>query len=285
MVRFTPPRERTPPIVGLDEPYKSIQRITLMSSGSSTPARDQTPTRGSAAGQSSSRGGSRAASTAAASTVQSPAQSQPSTPGTMASQMSWTPSTAEAARSRAQITNEVMQWHARKMSRSISIDDNQSSTSQPVTPSIDSNGIDWGYQQPQQQFQQSQQLHQEDHHEPYYNGQQQQFDHNSTTNSYDYQYYDGGMNFSSGLPGVSDKLYDYQPLQEQEKESYYQDTDQWASYNMASPDSHQYSSDYQLGFQQQYQQPEPSAPVDDVQYPITVKSSATVVFRPASNGL
>lgn len=48
------------------------------------------------------------------------------------------PSPEEAARARAQIGSEVLQWHARRSSRSISLDDGSSTaTSEPQSPTTD----------------------------------------------------------------------------------------------------------------------------------------------------
>ena len=51
----------------------------------------------------------------------------------------WMPPTPEeAARARAQIGSEVLQWHARRSSRSISIDESSSAaTSEPQSPTAD----------------------------------------------------------------------------------------------------------------------------------------------------
>jgi len=50
----------------------------------------------------------------------------------------WIPSPEEAARARAQIGSEVLQWHARRSSRSISIDESSSAaTSEPQSPTTD----------------------------------------------------------------------------------------------------------------------------------------------------
>jgi hypothetical protein len=273
MVRFTPPRERTPPVVGMDEPYKSVQRITLQSSGSSTPARGQTPARGAASSQQGGRGSHSA-------TVQSPHQSQPGTPGhTASSQMTWTPLPADAARARAQISNEVMQWHARRMSRSVSTDDNQSTSaaSQPTTPSIDPGPGDWMYQQQplQQQAQQHDQSQQQAHYqyqeqadgEQYYNGQQvYQY---STANT-PANHYDDNAVFGTD---ASDYQYNYQQPQ-----PVYQNAGQWSSYDTTGPDYYQYGAGYPM------QQDSLSPSSGDVQAPVTVRSSATLVFKSTSNG-
>jgi hypothetical protein len=281
MVRFTPPRERTPPVLGMDEPYKSVQRITLQSSGSSTPARGQTPARGTASSQQGGRGSHSA-------TVQSPYQSQPGTPGhTASSQMTWTPSPADAAKTRAQISSEVMQWHARRMSRSVSTDDNQSTsaTSQPTTPSVDPGPGDWMYQQqsPQQQAQQQQQQQQEDQSqqqlnyeyqgqvdaEQYYNGGQQVYQYSMANTQANH--YDDSAVFGND---AVDQQYNYQQPQ-----STYQNAGQCSSYGMTSPDYYQFNAGYPT---QQASLTSPSS--DDVQAPVTVRSSATLVFKSTSNG-
>lgn len=117
-IRFTPPRDKTPPPVGFEE-FKSEQRITL-ASGVSPIASGRPPT----------------------------AQPAPSRPRRRApppgNPVQWTPSPEEAARARAQIGSEVLQWHARRSSRSISLDESSSAaTSEPQSPTVDSS--DWGY--------------------------------------------------------------------------------------------------------------------------------------------
>jgi len=54
------------------------------------------------------------------------------------------PSAEDAARARAQISSEVLQWHARRSSRSISLDESSSAaTSEPQSPTADAG--EWGY--------------------------------------------------------------------------------------------------------------------------------------------
>jgi len=122
-IRFTPPREVTPPPPGMDE-FKSEQRITLYSGV--TPIAYGRPR-----------------------TAQAPPKPPPSRPRRRVpppgNPAQWMPSPEEVARARAQIGSEVLQWHARRSSRSISIDESSSAaTSEPQSPTADHG--EWTYQ-------------------------------------------------------------------------------------------------------------------------------------------
>ena len=82
--------------------------------------------------------------------AQPPPSKPPSRPRRRAAppgnQMQWAPSAEEAARARAQIGSEVLQWHARRSSRSISIDESSSAAnSEPQSPTTSDAG-EWVYQ-------------------------------------------------------------------------------------------------------------------------------------------
>lgn len=276
MVRFTPPRERSPPSFNLDQPYKSTQHITFLSSGSSTSARDHTPS-----------GGHNRGTPSAAQPFQSPKHSQPGTPsssGPLSSQLSWSPAPSEATKVRAQISNEVMEWHARRMSRSVSRDDSQS-TSQPMTPSVDPVADDWVFeQQPNHYRHQAQYQNMDD------NGYEHQF-YNSPdvhrqimTAPQNNEHSDNGSVICN-MNAANYQTYDYTQQPQPQQLSYSDDSHRWDTYDMKTTNAdkmcHYAHAPYQT--EQQYSMTSPS--VEDVQHPVTVKSSATVVFRPASNGL
>lgn len=122
----------TPPPVGVDE-FKSEQRIKLSSAGGVTPIAYGRPR----------------------STQPPPSSAPPSRPrrrsqprATQAAAQ-WTPSPQEAARARAQIGSEVLQWHARRLSlRSSSFDETSSAaTSGRQSPTTPDPG-EWDYQIP-----------------------------------------------------------------------------------------------------------------------------------------
>ena len=122
-IRFTPPREVTPPPPGMEE-FKSQQSITLFSGV--TPIAYGRPRN-----------------------AQPPPRPPPSRPRRRApspgNPAQWMPSQEEVARARAQIGSEVLQWHARRSSRSISIDESSSAaTSEPQSPTAEPG--EWNYQ-------------------------------------------------------------------------------------------------------------------------------------------
>jgi len=122
-IRFTPPREISPPPAGLTDSaeFKSEQRITLAKSGGGgvTPIALGRPR------------------SAAAATAQTPPPAPASRPRRRAHAAAPAMSAEAAARARAQIGSEVLQWHARRLSqRSISFDETSSpsATSEPQSP-------------------------------------------------------------------------------------------------------------------------------------------------------
>jgi len=127
-IRFTPPREKTPPPPGTSEEFKSEQRIKLQSSGITPIAFGRPPSAQPPQSAPTTRPRRRAPPLGSTVTQRTP------------------PSPEDAARARAQIGSEVLQWHARRSSRSISIDETSSAaTSEPQSPTT-TDQAEWLYQ-------------------------------------------------------------------------------------------------------------------------------------------
>jgi len=129
-IRFTPPRDLSPPPAhpAASDEFKSEQRITLASSSGAvypialgrprSTAQPQTPT------------------TRPPRRRRPPQQAPANADAAVAAASQWVaPSPEEAARARAQIGSEVLQWHARRSSRSFSVEETSSATtSEPQSP-------------------------------------------------------------------------------------------------------------------------------------------------------